>query len=117
MIFILPLWGITRRLKPPKFARGCGRTGSQRKPIFAAVLVAAALLAISYLIPVVRVFFGKSEEAGGCAGDATPAMLVPIIITAAVALILGIMPNAGLHLYDLTALAAEAISSGGGAIV
>ena len=87
------------------------------KPIFAAVLVAAALLAISYLIPVVRGFFGKSEEAGGCAGDATPAMLVPIVITAAVALILGIMPNAGLHLYDLTALAAEAISSGGGAIV
>lgn len=100
------------------------------KPIFAAVLVAAALLAISYLIPVVRIFFGKSEEIGDCAGtasghaadvcgghgDATPAMLIPIVITAAVSLILGIMPDAGLHLYDLAVMAADAIT-GGGAIV
>lgn len=100
------------------------------KPLFAAVLVAAALLAISYLIPVVRIFFGKSEEIGDCAGtasghavaghgghgDATPAMLIPIIITAAVSLILGIMPDAGLHLYDLAIMAADAVT-GGGAIV
>lgn len=100
------------------------------KPLFAAVLVAAALLAISYLIPVVRIFFGKSEEIGDCAGtasghaadvcgghgDATPAMLIPIVITAAVSLILGIMPDAGLHLYDLAVMAADAIT-GGGAIV
>ena len=92
------------------------------KPLFAAVLVAAALLAISYLIPVVRIFFGKAEEAGDCEGhgghgDAAPAMLIPIVITAAVSLLLGIMPDAGLHLYDLAVMAAEAISSGGGAIV
>ena len=100
------------------------------KPLFAAVLVAAALLAISYLIPVVRIFFGKSEEIGGCAGtasghvvdgqggcgDAAPAMLIPIVITAAVSLILGIMPDAGLHLYDLAVMAADAVT-GGGAIV
>lgn len=100
------------------------------KPLFAAVLVAAALLAISYLIPVVRIFFGKSEEIGGCAGtasgyavaghgghgDATPAMLIPIVITAAVSLILGIMPDAGPHLYDLAIMAADAVT-GGGAIV
>lgn len=103
------------------------------KPLFVAVLVAAALLALSYLIPVVRVFFGKSdrsaeisghaqtvgEKYGGHAGynDAAPAMLIPIVITAVVSLVLGIMPDAGPHLYDLAVIAAESISGGGGAIV
>ena len=101
------------------------------KPIFAAVLVAAALLALSYLIPVVRIFFGKdgqpavhSEHTGhtGHAGhsehtEAAAAMLIPITITAAVSLVLGVMPDAGPHLYDLAVIAAEAITGGGGAIV
>ena len=92
------------------------------KPLFAAVLVAAALLAVSYLIPVVRIFFGKKDEAGDCEGhgghgDAAPAMLIPVVITAAVSLLLGIMPNVGPHLYDLAVMAADAISSGGGVIV
>ena len=97
------------------------------KPLFAAVLVAAALLALSYLIPVVRIFFGKSggaeNMASGADGvgvhedtahrDATPAMLIPIVITAAISLILGIMPDAGPHLYDLAIMAADAITGGG----
>ena len=97
------------------------------RPLFAAVLVAAALLALSYLIPVVRIFFGKSggaeNVASGADGvgvheqtahrDAAPAMLIPAVITAAVSLILGIMPDAGPHLYDLAILAADAITGGG----
>lgn len=95
------------------------------KPIFAAVLVAAALLALSYLIPVVRIFFGKGGQQAACSEhtvhtgytDAAAAMLVPIAITAAVSLVLGVMPDAGPHLYDLAVIAAEAIAGGGGAIV
>lgn len=95
------------------------------KPIFAAVLVAAALLALSYLIPVVRIFFGKGSQQAACSEhtvhtgytDAAAAMLVPIAITAAVSLVLGVMPDAGPHLYDLAVIAAEAIAGGGGAIV
>ena len=97
------------------------------RPLFAAVLVAAALLALSYLIPVVRIFFGKSDGAENVASgadgvgvheqtahrDAAPAMLIPAVITAAVSLILGIMPDAGPHLYDLAILAADAITGGG----
>lgn len=95
------------------------------KPIFAAVLVAAALLALSYLIPVVRIFFGKGGQQAACSEhtvhtehtDAAAAMLVPIAITAAMSLVLGVMPDAGPHLYDLAVIAAEAIAGGGGAIV
>ena len=40
-------------------------------------------------------------------------MLIPIVITAAISLILGIMPDAGPHLYDLAIMAADAITGGG----
>ena len=109
---------------------------SMGKPFFMATLVAAALLALTYLMPVVQMAFGK-EPAGqadghghghdnhghddhsghvhsGKAGfDAAPAMLVPLMITAAVAIVLGCEPNAGLRLYDLAQMAAEAIAKGG----
>lgn len=94
------------------------------KPFFMVVLVAAALLALTYLIPVVQIFFGRENSAatlneshghGGRSGiDAAPAMLVPLVITASVAIILGCVPNAGLHLYDMAVMAAEEITGGGG---
>ena len=39
-------------------------------------------------------------------------MLVPICVTAALSVILGIFPNFGPHLYDLASMAAEAITVG-----
>lgn len=88
------------------------------QPLFVATLLAAALLALTYLIPVVRIFFGSKvtspvlEEKG----EAAPAMLIPIIITAVISFILGVMPNAAAHLYDFAAMAADAIAQGGGPI-
>jgi multicomponent Na+:H+ antiporter subunit D len=135
------------------------------KPFFAVVLIAAALLALSYLIPVVQMAFGpgdvleadkvevggeaeeadeagKAEAAGeaGKAGDGTcskeaggrcrkpdrrsaragsllldgaPAMVLPLVLTAVIALVLGFLPDAGLHLYTLAEQAAEGILKGG----
>ncbi|MBR3705734.1 MAG: monovalent cation/H+ antiporter subunit D family protein [Firmicutes bacterium] len=86
----------------------------ENKLFFVAVLVAAALFALSYLIPVVRIFFGKeiSSPVISEGGEASPAMLVPIVITAVVSFILGVMPNAGPQLYNLAVMAAQ----GGGPI-
>ena len=93
------------------------------KPFFMVVLVAAALLALSYLIPVVQVVFGKGKVGGprlrpekaGASGwfDGAPAMVAPLVLTAVIAVILGFMPNAGLHLYDLAGRAATEIMEGG----
>ena len=98
------------------------------KPFFMATLVAAALLALTYLMPVVQMAFGKGNAGqapahghghddhghGGKAGfDAAPAMLVPLMLTALIAIILGCEPNAGVHLYDLAQMAAEAVMKGG----
>ena len=89
-------------------------------PLAIAVLIAAALLALSYLIPVVRIFFGKEEKDDITvrpegAKDAAPAMLIPIMMTAVIAVILGFLPDAGPHLYDMAQMAAEAITGEGGA--
>ncbi|MBR5229680.1 MAG: monovalent cation/H+ antiporter subunit D family protein [Firmicutes bacterium] len=88
------------------------------QPLFVATLVAAALLALSYLIPVVRIFFGRKVTSPALQekGEASKAMLIPIVITAVVSFVLGVMPNAALHLYDFAAMAAEAIAQGGGPI-
>jgi len=103
------------------------------KPFFIATLIAAALLALTYLMPVVQMAFGKGDAGqttchghdshdghdghgghGGRTGfDAAPAMLVPLVLTALIAIILGCEPNAGPHLYDLAQTAAEAITKGG----
>ncbi len=105
------------------------------RPLCAAVLVAAALLALTYLMPVVQMFFYKpsspAEEAAVEAqtlahdhghGHAVPrtcsaAMTIPMVVTVTVALILGCYPNAFLHLYTLAQNAATAIMTGGGTYV
>ena len=57
---------------------------------------------------------GHSHDHSGTPGfDAAPAMLVPLMMTAMIAIILGCEPNAGIHLYDLAQMAAEAITKGG----
>ena len=84
---------------------------SMGKPVFVATLIASALLALTYLMPVVLVAFKKNVdnpefEEGG---DAAPAMLIPLVITAVISIILGIAPNAGLHLFDLAVMAGNQI--------
>jgi multicomponent Na+:H+ antiporter subunit D len=54
------------------------------RPVFVATLIASALLALTYLMPVVLIAFKKNVDNPEFAeqGDAAPAMLVPLIITA-----------------------------------
>ena len=81
------------------------------KPFFTATLIASALLALTYLMPVVLVAFKKDfcNEEFQCYGEASPAMLVPLMITTVVSIVLGVAPNFGLHLYDFAVMAGSAI--------
>jgi multicomponent Na+:H+ antiporter subunit D len=81
------------------------------KPVFVATLIASALLALTYLMPVVLVAFKKNVDNPEFEkyGEAAPAMLVPLIITAVISIILGVFPNAGLHLFDLAVMAGNQI--------
>lgn len=84
---------------------------SMGKPVFVATLIASALLALTYLMPVVLIAFKKNVDNPEFAerGDAAPAMLIPLVITAVISIILGIAPNAGLHLFDLAVMAGNQI--------
>lgn len=44
-----------------------------------------------------------------------PAMLIPLMLTAIIAVVLGFLPDAGPHLYDMAQMAAESITGEGGA--
>ena len=71
----------------------------------------SALLALTYLMPVVLLAFKRDfyNSQFPVKKEANLPMLIPITITAACSLILGVMPNFGLHLYDLAAMAGNAI--------
>ena len=107
------------------------------KPFIALVYVAAALLAVAYLMPVVQIFFRKEiagegieaitkdakETAKAIAEDAEAvhevsrkhalAMGIPMVMTLLLAVILGTAPNFGPHLYQMAQVAAEAVMKGG----
>ena len=87
---------------------GAVQTG---KPVFVATLIASALLALTYLMPVVLIAFKKNVDNPDFTerGEAAPAMLVPLVMTACISVLLGVFPNAVLHLFDLAMMAAESI--------
>lgn len=84
------------------------------QPFYIVILIASALLALSYLMPVGYLAFFKSNEKGEFKtyGEANKLMLIPICVTAALSVILGILPNFGVHLYDLASMAAQSITQG-----
>ena len=81
------------------------------RPMYAATLVVSALLALTYLMPVVIVAFKRdvvNADFQKKAEDA-PALLIPLVITCIVAILLGVCPNLGLHLYDFATMAGNAV--------
>lgn len=84
---------------------------SMGKPVFVATLIASALLALTYLMPVVLIAFKKNVDNPEFAkrGEAAPAMLIPLVITAVISVLLGLFPNLGLHLLDMAFMAGNSI--------
>ena len=91
------------------------------RALFVATLVASGLLALVYMMPVVIIAFkkgpaGKAIEGESIVnktfpfkGEANPLMLIPLVIACIIAVILGMFPNFGLHLFDLATMAGNAV--------
>ena len=81
------------------------------RPLLIAVLVASALLSVTYLMPLTHLAYFKKNERGDFQQfrEANLWMLIPMVIIAAICIILGTVPNAGPHLYEITQIAAQAI--------
>lgn len=85
------------------------------QPLFIATLIASGLLSLTYLMPVCYMAFGKTEGekiSVSLTTEADKKMLIPIVITAALSIILGLMPNFGAGLLSLAENASEAIFGG-----
>jgi len=87
--------------------------------LFGATLIVSAVLALTYLMPVVLITF-KREPVNpefSTYGEASKTMLVPLLITATVSVILGVAPNFGLHLLDLAMSTGEAVFAHVGGVI
>jgi len=87
------------------------------KPLFAMVWMASGLLAMGYLMPVVRMAFFKPEPSGDPRhyGAVSYCVLIPICFTAILSLIMGINPELfPPDFYKLAEMAADGITAGWG---
>lgn len=65
------------------------------------ILVVSGLLNVGYLFPIIyRAYFKKGEGLEKY-GEASPLMVVPIVITAALSILFGLFPNLFFNFYDL----------------
>ncbi len=87
----------------------CLGTLEAHETVFLVVLLSSAVLNIAYFFPIVfRAFFRTSEEFTG-RDEASPFMVVPLAITAILAIVLGLVPNAFISLLHLTRMSVRNI--------
>jgi multicomponent Na+:H+ antiporter subunit D len=76
-------------------------------------LLPSGLLNAAYLFPIVIRAFFKSSKDFTKFDEASPLMVLPLLSTAAFALLLGIYPDGILHFYSLSSEAARSVFKGG----
>jgi multicomponent Na+:H+ antiporter subunit D len=79
-----------------------------------AVLVASGLLNAGYFAPIVYRAFLKKPALPYEHGEAHPAMVIPIVVTALFSLLLGLNPDLFFHFYRLAAMVSGSILGGTG---
>ena len=85
------------------------------KPLYVAVLIASAMLALTYLMPVCQMAYFKRDpqEQFRTYGEISRyRMLLPICFTTILALVLGVMPEISPNFYAMASQAADSICQG-----
>lgn len=80
----------------------------------AAVLIASGLLNIAYFFPIIYSAYFERSDRFSERGEAPKSVLLPLLITAAVSLLLGIWPNSTLHFWDLAVATGQAVGERAG---
>jgi multicomponent Na+:H+ antiporter subunit D len=85
-----------------------------KEVVFLFVLLISALLDVAYFFPIIYNSFFKSpkEPTNPHFDEASMKMVVPLMITAIVSLILGLVPNAFFHFFNIASMAAKMILGG-----
>jgi len=78
------------------------------------VLIISGLLNVGYFFPIIqRAYFRKGDESLNKYGEASPFMVVPIMVTAVLSLIFGIFPDLFFHFYEIAGNIASTLFNGG----
>jgi multicomponent Na+:H+ antiporter subunit D len=76
------------------------------------ILVVSGLLNIGYFFPIIyRAYFKEGSGLEG-RGEASPFMVVPIVVTASLSIVFGLFPNFIFHFSELATSIAKSISGG-----
>jgi len=77
------------------------------------VLIVSGLLNVGYFFPILyRAYFNKGEGLEKY-GEASPFMVVPIVITATLSVLFGLFPNLFFNFFDIAVLVSESLFNGG----
>ncbi len=80
--------------------------------LFLVILVISGVLNAAYFFPIVqRAFFRRGKELEGH-GEASPFMVVPLVLTAALSVVFGIYPDLFFHIFKLASRVAAGIFGG-----
>ncbi|MEX0769711.1 MAG: monovalent cation/H+ antiporter subunit D family protein [Balneolaceae bacterium] len=78
------------------------------------IFVISGLLNVGYFFPIIhRAYFRKGDESLGTHGEASPFMVVPIMITALLSVVFGLFPDLFFNFYELAQSIATNLFSGG----
>lgn len=77
------------------------------------ILVVSGLLNVGYFFPILYRAYFKPGEGLEKYGEASPLMVVPIVITATLSLLFGIFPNLFFNFFDLAVSISESLFNGG----
>jgi multicomponent Na+:H+ antiporter subunit D len=82
--------------------------------VFVVIFLLSGLLNAGYLLSIVaRAFFAPSQKFTRF-GEASPLMVVPLVITAILSLLMGIFPDRVPYFFQLASSVAQSVIRGGG---
>jgi len=76
------------------------------------LLVLSGVLNAAYFFPIVHAAFFKRSDAYPRFGEASPLLVVPLVVTALASVLLGFAPDLGVHAYGLAARTAALVTGG-----
>jgi multicomponent Na+:H+ antiporter subunit D len=80
--------------------------------IMLVVLLVSGLLNVGYFFPIVQRAYFRSPGEDDHHGEASPFMVIPLVVTAILSTLFGLMPNLLLHLYDLAVSISSTVLKG-----
>jgi multicomponent Na+:H+ antiporter subunit D len=78
------------------------------------ILVLSGLLNVGYFFPIIwRAYFKPGDPGLEKHGEASPFMVVPIMVTAVLSVLLGMFPDLFFHFFELASAISNTIFNGG----